>query len=111
VSSLPDAERDAEEVVRLLAGLAEVLRRHDAGLDNEAAALLGTALDAGAPATRVLEYLRALRGAGDGVAVAVAPRLGPWRHWVPPRGEVFGELAGAPRVEELPRHRRRDPGE
>lgn len=112
MTSLPDAERDANEVVQLLAGFAELLRRREFVLDDDAQALLGVALDGGVSAARVLEYLRALQGAGDGAAVAVPPRLGDWRHWVPPRGDLFGEMAGAPRVTELPRPRRRcDPGE
>jgi hypothetical protein len=46
------------------------------------------------------------------VAVAVPPRLGPWRDWVPPRGNLLGETAATPRVQETPRRRRRyDPGE
>ncbi|MEV4641622.1 hypothetical protein AB0J80_30185 [Actinoplanes sp. NPDC049548] len=113
MSGLPDAERDADEVVRLLAVLAARLRARDLDLgdDQELIALL--AEDGGAAASRVLAYLRALQGSGDGVATAVPPRLGPWRDWVPPRGNVFGAPAGpVPRVEEFPRpRRRRDPGE
>jgi len=59
----------------------------------------------------VLAYLRTLRGAGDGDAVVVPPRLGPWREWVPPRGLLLG---GGPvperRVGEM-QPRRADPGE
>jgi len=112
MNSLPDAERDANEVVQLLAGFAELLRRREFVLDDDTQALLGLALDGGVSAARVLEYLRALQGSGDGAAVAVPPRLGDWRHWVPPRGDLFTEMAGAPRVTETPRPRRRcDPGE
>lgn len=113
VSGLFDAERDAGEVVRLLAVLAARLRARDGdlGAERELTALL--AEDGGAAAARVLAYLRELRGAGDGVAAAVPPRLGPWRDWVPPRGSLFGAPAGpATRIEEFPRpRRRRDPGE
>jgi hypothetical protein len=112
VSSLPDAERDADEVVQILAGLAALLRRREVVLDDDTRTMIGLAVDGGVSATRVLEYRRALQGAGDGVAAAVPQRLGPWRDWVPPRGNLFGELAGAPRIEEMPRRdRRHDPGE
>jgi hypothetical protein len=111
VSNLPDAERDAAEVAELLASLTARLRTR-IELDDGAQALLDMVLEGGVTAARVLEYLRALRGAGDGVAVAVPPRLGPWREWVPPRGMLVGDASGAPRVDELPRPRqRRDPGE
>jgi len=112
VSSLPDAERDASEVVQMLAGLAALLRGRDLILDDDARVMLNMALDGSVSAARVLAYLRALQGAGDGVAAAVPARLGPWRDWVPARGNLFGEPADAPRIEELPRPRRRhDPGE
>jgi len=111
MSSLPDAERDATEVVRLLIGLAMVLDRRGPG-DDETEVLAALARDGGGAATRVLEYLHSLRGAGDGAEVAVPPRLGPWRDWVPPRGNLFGPPPGASRMDDLPRpHRRRDPGE
>jgi hypothetical protein len=112
VSNLPDAERDASEVVRLLAGLAALLRGRERALDEDTRVMLNMALEGMLSAERVLEYLRALQGSGDGVAAAVPPRLGPWREWVPVRGNLLGETAGAPRTEELPRPRRRhDPGE
>jgi len=112
VSSLPDAERDASEVAQLLAGLAALLRGRDLVLDDDARVMLTMALEGSVSAARVLEYLHALQGSGDGASAAVPPRLGQWRHWVPPRGDLFGEVAGAPRAEGLPRHRRRpDPGE
>jgi hypothetical protein len=114
VSSLPDAERDASEVVQLLAGLAALLRGRDLVLDDDARVMLNMALDGSVSATRVLEYLHTLQGSGDGALAAVPPRLGQWRDWVPPRGNLFGETAGVhrPRIEELPRNRRRcDPGE
>ncbi|MEV6596984.1 hypothetical protein AB0M36_08995 [Actinoplanes sp. NPDC051346] len=112
MSGLSDAERDAGQLVRLFAALAARLqaREQDPGTEKEMLAALTE--DGGAAAARVLAYLRALRGAGDGAAVQVPPRLGPWRDWVPPRGHLFAGPAAAPtRIEELPRPRRRDPGE
>ena len=118
VSSLPDAERDASDVVQALAGLAALLRSCESGADlgDPAMAearrlLLCLAEDGGVAATRVLAYLRALQGAGDGAAAAVPSRLGPWRDWVPPRGNLFGSIGTVRRVGELPQPRRSDPGE
>jgi hypothetical protein len=115
VSNLSDAERDACDVVQALAGLAALLARATGGspdpeLDDARRTLLCLAEDGNAAAVRVLAYLRALRGAGDGDAVAVPPRLGLWREWVPSRGHVFGYAAKAPRVGEI-HHPRSDPGE
>jgi hypothetical protein len=115
VSSLPDAERDASDVVQALASLAALLSRPlseaDDPFDAHARATLrGLAEDGGSAAVRVLEYLRALRGAGDGEAVAVPPRLGQWREWVPPRGHLLGGPAPERRVGEM-HPRRPDPGE
>jgi hypothetical protein len=115
VTSLSDAERDACDVVQALAGLAALLARPtghepDPALDDARRTLLRLAEDGNTAAVRVLEYLRTLRGAGDGEAVAVPPRLGPWRHWVPPRGHIFGYAGDERRIGEV--HRRRaDPGE
>jgi hypothetical protein len=112
VSSLPDAEREASAVVQLLAGLAALLDRRKVVLDDDLRVMLDMAVNGGVSAARVLEYLHALQGCGDGVAVAVPPRLGPWREWVPPRGHLFGESPVTARIDELPRDRRRvDPGE
>jgi len=112
VNSLPDAERDACEVVRALASLAAILGRPSTGLDEETRVLLTLAADGGLAAERVLAYLRGLRGAGDGEAVAVPPRLGQWRDWVPPRGNVLSEPGRRYRTDEVPnRLRRGDPGE
>jgi hypothetical protein len=113
VSGLSDAERDACEVVQALAALAALLSRPDAG-DPALADVRHTwarlAENGGTAAVRVLDYLRALRGAGDGEAVAVPPHLGQWRDWVPPRGHVLGRTAVERRISEV--HRRRcDPGE
>lgn len=117
VTSLPDAERDACDVVRALAGLAAILARPtalglgDEDFDEAQRVLRGLAEDGGVAAHRVLAYLRAQRGAGDGDAVAVPPRLGPWREWVPPRGMIFGDVGPARRMGGLPQSRRCDPGE
>ena len=126
MSSLPDAERDACDVVQALAGIAALLAqpspggRHpsdrgpaldDKALDEARRGLLHLAEDGGAAAQRVLAYLRSLRSAGDGEAVAVPPRLGEWRDWVPPRGMLFGSVDTSRRIGELPRPRRFDPGE
>ncbi|OJF14811.1 hypothetical protein, partial [Couchioplanes caeruleus] len=90
MSGLSDAERDAGEIVRLLAGLVARLQPGEQDRGTEQEMLAALAEDGGAAAARVLAYLRTLRGAGDGANVAVPPRLGPWRHWVPPRGNLFG---------------------
>ena len=114
MSSLPDAERDASDVVQALAGLSALLARTgvDPITDDDARRVLcGLAQDGGAAAQRVVAYLRSLRGAGDGEVVAVPPRLGQWRDWVPPRGMLFGDLGTPRRVGELPQPRRCDPGE
>jgi len=112
VNSLPDAERDAGDVVQALAGLAALLRKPGMEFDDETRVLLRLAEEGGLAATRVLAYLRALRGSGDGVAVAVPPRLGPWRDWVPPRGGLLSDRSRGPRIDEVPNQPRRgDPGE
>ncbi|MET8151950.1 hypothetical protein, partial [Actinoplanes sp. NPDC005259] len=81
-------------------------------LDHDTHAWLGLPVEGGVRPPRVLENLRPLQGCGEADPVAVPPRLGPWRHWVPPRGDLFEEMAGAPRIKEMPRPRRRcDPGE
>ena len=117
VTSLPDAERDACDVVQALAGLAALLARPTADgpgaadLDEARRVLQSLAEDGGDAALRVLAYLRAQRGPGDGEVAAVPPRLGQWRHWVPPRGMIFGDVGTLRRVGELPQSRRCDPGE
>jgi hypothetical protein len=115
VSSLSDAERDACDVVQALAGLAALLARtgeSDPAADEDARrTLLRLARDGNGAAVRVLAYLRTLRGAGDGEAVAVPPRLGPWRDWVPPRGHVFGYSRDERRIDEVHHRRCADPGE
>ena len=108
MSDLSDAERDACEVVQALAGLAALVVQ--AGGDRPGAAMVRLTESGGEAAVRVLEYLRTLRGAGDGDTVAVPPRLGQWREWVPPRGHLLGRTGVERRVGEM--HQRRcDPGE
>ena len=122
MTNLPDAERDACDAMQALAGLAALLRRSaaeapgpaagDPAADDARRLMLGLAEDGGEAAARVLAYLRARRGAGDGDLTAVPPRLGQWRNWVPPRGHVFGMTAGINRAaNEVPQPRRSDPGE
>lgn len=122
MTGLSDAERDASEVVQALVGLAALLRRPvtepsrwDEGeppMDETRRLLLSIAEDSGQAASRVLAYLRELRGAGDGELAAVPPRLGPWREWTPPRGHLFGVSAPVVRrSDEVPQPRRCDPGE
>ncbi len=121
MSSLPDAERDVGDVVQALAGLAALLRRpaedlpridlREPASDDIRRLLLSIAEDGGEAAARVLAYLREQRGNGDGDAVAVPPRLGQWRDWVPPRGHLFGLPSSSPQADELPQPRRSDPGE
>jgi hypothetical protein len=122
VSSLPDAERDACDVLQALAGLAAVLARplpgepvdearDERALEDARRVMLSLAQDGGAAAQRVVTYLRALQGPGDGAAAAVGPRLGPWRNWVPPRGDLFGSVRAVHHIGDSRRHRRADPGE
>jgi hypothetical protein len=121
LSSLPDVQRDAVEVHQALSGLAALLSRlpgardvhgrPDPVLEDARRALAGMAEDAAMAAERVVAYLQSLSGAGDGEAVAVPPRLGPYREWVPPRGHLFGAPGTAHRIGELPQPRRADPGE
>ncbi len=113
MSSLPDAERDACDVVQALAGLAALLRASGPAGDSDDARqqMLALAEDGGAAAARVLAYLRMVRGPGDGDAVALPVRLGPWREWSPSRGHLFGDPGGSRRVGGLPQPRRSDPGE
>jgi hypothetical protein len=123
VSSLPDAERDACDVVQALAGLATLLQgaAGDHPLPEAVRGMLLRRVEGGgASAERVLAYLRALRGPGDGEAVAVPPRLGMWRDWVPASGNVLGHAgmgrgdlgrAGAERRMGELHPRRSDPGE
>jgi hypothetical protein len=122
VSSLSDAERDACDVMQALAGLAALLRRPGddlPGLDPDDPAtaemhrlLLAMAEDGEVSAARLVAFLREQRGAGDGEMVAVPPRLGPWRNWVPPRGHLFGLRTDTRRpANEVPQPRRSDPGE
>ena len=121
MTSLSDAERDACDVMQALAGLAALLRRPAGdvpGLDSTEPdavetrrLLLGIAEDGGLAAARVLSYLREQRGAGDGDLVAVPPRLGPWREWVPARGYLFSASGAVRQPDGVPQPRRCDPGE
>ncbi|WP_312033845.1 hypothetical protein [Actinoplanes sp. TBRC 11911] len=119
MTGLSDAERDANDVMRALEGLAALARRPAAGPGSAAALdddtrrlLLGIAEDAGEAAARVLSYLRDQRGCGDGDLAAVPPRLGQWREWVPARGHLFGVKSAVARgADEVPQPRRSDPGE
>ena len=115
MSGLSDAERDACEVVQALAGLAARLARsagdgEDPAMADARRTLVRLAENGGAAAVRVLEYLRAVRGAGDGEAVAVPPHLGQWRDWLPSSGHLLGR-PGAPRRISEAHPRRCDPGE
>ena len=99
VSSLPDAERDAGDVGQVLAGLAALLRAAAGGCvipEQTRGTVLRLVEDGEESAARVLAYLRSLRGAGDGEAVTVPPRLGMWREWVPPRGNLLGDARMTP---------------
>ena len=122
MSSRPDAERNAFEVVETLVRLADLLAqplpgeqdaadRSDLALAEARRVLLKLAEDGGVAAQQLLDYVRALHRPGDGEAVLVAARLGPWREWVPPRGHLFGVPGVAHRISELPHPRRSDPGE
>ena len=121
VSSLPDAERDACDVLQALAGLAAVLARplpgepvgarDERALEDARLVMLSLAQDGGEAAQRLVTYLRALRGPGDGASAAVAPRLGPWRNWVPPRGNLFGSGRAVHHIADSAPRRRADPGE
>ena len=115
MSGLSDAERDACEVVQALAGLAALLARSAGDQEDPAMAdarrtLVRLAEDGGAAAIRVLDYLRTVRGAGDGEAAAVPPHLGQWREWVPSRGHLLGRTGVPWRIGEV-HPRRCDPGE
>lgn len=114
MTNLPDAERDACDVVQTLGGLAALLGRlqpDDPAFDDALRVLRSLADDGSAAAQRLVSYLQSLRGAGDGEAAAIPPHLGPWRDWVPPRGHLLGERGPTHRVGELPQPRRTDPGE
>jgi hypothetical protein len=114
VSSLPDAERDACDVVQALGGLAALLARlspDDPAFDDAVRVLRSLAGDGAAAAQRLADYLQQLRGAGDGESQPVPPHLAPWRDWVPPRGHLLGGVRPSHRVGEVPQRRRFDPGE
>jgi len=105
MSDLSDVERDAQRAADALASLAARLAAGGVDPDSyDYLAMRGLAEEGAIGAARVLDYLRALRGWGDGAATAYPPRLGPWRDWVPPRGYVFVPHRADGR-------RRGDPGE
>jgi hypothetical protein len=93
VSSLPDVERDACDVVQALAGLAALLQgatgEHPVPEDVRGV-VRRLVEDGAASAERVLAHLRALRGPGDGESVVVPPHLGMWCDWALPSGNVLG---------------------
>jgi hypothetical protein len=120
MTGLWDAERDAGELARALNGLAALLGRDPDSPppDQDTLRIVRQLVENGvSSATRVQDYLRELRGAGDGDAVAVPPALAPWRDWTPSRGHLFSAHRGhqrgaaARRINEVPQPRRCDPGE
>lgn len=108
MTGLWDAERDAAEAMRMLAGLAELLRA-EPPVDRRA--LLTLTENGGAAVERVADYLRQCCRAGDGEMAGVPPRLSAWRDWMPPRGDLFGTSGVARRADGVPHPRRCDPGE
>ena len=109
MTGLWDAERDASEVARALAGLVALLRE-DVPADPRM--LLGIAENGGAAAERVVDYLRQRRAPGDGEMATVPPRLGPWRDWRPSCGPLFGATGSGRHTDGVPQPRRcGDPGE
>ena len=113
MTGLWDAERDAGDVARVLDGLAAILRRDSVDLSDPdlCRRLRDLVEDGGATAARVADYLGRLRGAGDGAAATVPPRLAPWRDWVPARGPLASPSMRLRRTDEVPHPRRGDPGE
>lgn len=108
---LPEAERDALRAVQALIGLNGHLAPDTGGPDERR--LLELLESGGEAAGRVLAYLRELRGSGDGEALAYPERLGPWRDWCPPRGDLWGRKRGGDVVHRRSHSRpgRGDPGE
>ncbi|MEV6344977.1 hypothetical protein [Actinoplanes sp. NPDC051851] len=115
MTGLWDAERDADEAARALAGMAALLRREDedpSGAHDEGRQLMLSLAENGvAAAARVRDYLRDKRGAGDGEVATVPPGLAPWRDWTPSHGHLFGAMPRVRRAGEVPQPRRCDPGE
>jgi hypothetical protein len=95
MGDLLDAERDALQAVQALAALNRHLtgRGAHSGCDDQV--LRDLAGEGCAAAGRILAYLRQVRGSGDGVALVYPARLGPWRDWCPPRGNLFGAPDGS----------------
>ncbi len=91
MSDLSEVERYAQQAADALAMLASRLASGRTDPDAyDYAALRALAEEGAIGAAQVLDYLRRLRGAGDGAATAYPPRLGPWREWCPPVGHVLG---------------------
>ncbi|GAA4956475.1 hypothetical protein [Actinoplanes utahensis] len=112
MTGLWDAERDASEVARALAGLAALLREAGRdGLDDDRRLLLSMAENGGAAAERVVAYLRRQCRPGDGEMATVPPRLSAWRDWAPSRGHLFGTPGASRHTGGVPQPRRCDPGE
>jgi len=112
VTGLWDAERDASEVARMLAGLAALLVEGGPdGLDADRRQLLSMAENGGAAAERVAAFLRRQCRPGDGEMATVPPRLAAWRDWEPSRGHLFGTPGASRRTGGVPQPRRCDPGE
>ena len=112
MTGLWDAERDASEVARALAGLAALLAEGGRdGSDADRRQLLSLAQNGGAAAERVAAYLRRQCRAGDGEMATVPPRLAAWRDWEPSRGHLFGGPETPRRTGGVPQPRRCDPGE
>ncbi|GIE79698.1 hypothetical protein Aph02nite_56480 [Actinoplanes philippinensis] len=109
MTGLWDAERDASEAARALAGLAALLR---AETPPDPRALRSLAENGGAAAERVVAYLRRRCAPGDGEMAEAPPRLAPWRDWVPSRGHLFGVPGVDRQAGGVPQPRRcGDPGE
>lgn len=107
MGDLLDAERDALQAVQALAALNRHLKGRGARSACADDTLRDLAEEGCAAASRILAYLRQVRGSGDGVAMVYPARLGPWRDWCPPRGNLFG----APNSSSFRRPDGGDPGE
>ncbi|MFC7527724.1 hypothetical protein [Actinoplanes sp. GCM10030250] len=107
-----EAERDAYDAARALAGMAALLRAASRAPADETdqRMLLSLAQNGEEAAQRVVSYLRDQRGAGDGEMATVPSRLAPWRDWVPTRGHLFGASASHGPVRDVSQPRC-DPGE
>jgi hypothetical protein len=104
--NLSDVERDAALAAQVMAGLAAQSAVRTLGIDDGDRTYRELVEEGHVAAQRVLAYLRALHGPGDGAAAAVPSHLAPWREWCPPRGH----LLRAPQ-DRVPRRCHGDPGE